>query len=197
MDMGRRRSPAASSGGCPGHNQRSSDGAHARSARLGDHIDRLYRAAWALSCSREDAEDLVQETYSRVLARPRLLRNEDDPAGSARSRYPSTSSSSPTRRRLQGGGMRDAHPRGHRDEPPLPRAATGCATDRGRLAADVDSPGEDLLARRGLIAVGSLARDGQRREARRRDARPERDPPALIECPDRTSTPAAFRSHAS
>jgi RNA polymerase sigma-70 factor (ECF subfamily) len=45
---------------------------------LGDHLDRLYRAAWALSGSREDAEDLVQETYARVLARPRLLRNEDD-----------------------------------------------------------------------------------------------------------------------
>src|SRR5262247_3253795 len=47
-------------------------------ARLGDHIDRLYRAAWALSGSREDAEDLVQETYTRVLAKPRFLRNEDD-----------------------------------------------------------------------------------------------------------------------
>jgi len=47
-------------------------------ARLGDHIDRLFRAAWALSGSREDAEDLVQETYARVLARPRLIRNEDD-----------------------------------------------------------------------------------------------------------------------
>ena len=47
-------------------------------ARLGDHLDRLYRAAWALSGSREDAEDLVQETYTRVLGRPRLLRNEDD-----------------------------------------------------------------------------------------------------------------------
>jgi RNA polymerase sigma-70 factor, ECF subfamily len=46
--------------------------------RLGDHLDRLYRAAWALSGSREDAEDLVQETYARVLRRPRLLRNEDD-----------------------------------------------------------------------------------------------------------------------
>src|SRR6266511_5328686 len=45
---------------------------------LGDHLDRLYRAAWALSGSREDADDLVQETYARVLARPRLLRNEDD-----------------------------------------------------------------------------------------------------------------------
>jgi RNA polymerase sigma-70 factor (ECF subfamily) len=47
-------------------------------ARVGDHVDRLYRAAWALCGSREDAEDLVQETYARVLARPRLLRNEDD-----------------------------------------------------------------------------------------------------------------------
>ena len=47
-------------------------------ARLGDHLDRLYRAAWALCGSREDAEDLVQETYARVLARPRFLRNEDD-----------------------------------------------------------------------------------------------------------------------
>ena len=34
-------------------------------ARLGDHLDRLYRAAWALSGSREDAEDLLQQTYAR------------------------------------------------------------------------------------------------------------------------------------
>jgi RNA polymerase sigma-70 factor (ECF subfamily) len=47
-------------------------------ARLGDHLDRLYRAAWALCGSREDAEDLVQDTYARVLSRPRLLRNDDD-----------------------------------------------------------------------------------------------------------------------
>ena len=47
-------------------------------ARLGDHIDRLYRAAWALCGSREDAEDLVQETYARVLARPRIVRGDDD-----------------------------------------------------------------------------------------------------------------------
>ncbi len=45
---------------------------------LGDHLDRLYRAAWALSGSREDAEDLVQETYARVLARPRLLRDDNE-----------------------------------------------------------------------------------------------------------------------
>src|SRR4051812_31743550 len=47
-------------------------------AGLGDHVDRLYRAAWALCGSREDAEDLVQDTFARVLAKPRLVRNDDD-----------------------------------------------------------------------------------------------------------------------
>lgn len=46
--------------------------------RLGDHFDRLYRAAWGLTGSREDAEDLVQETYAKVLRRPRLLHSDDD-----------------------------------------------------------------------------------------------------------------------
>jgi RNA polymerase sigma-70 factor (ECF subfamily) len=45
---------------------------------LGDHLDRLYRAAWALCGSREDAEDLVQATYERVLRKPRFVRREDD-----------------------------------------------------------------------------------------------------------------------
>lgn len=42
------------------------------------HIDQLYRAAWALCGSRDDAEDLVQETFVNVLKRPRLLRNRDE-----------------------------------------------------------------------------------------------------------------------
>ena len=45
---------------------------------MGDHLDRLYRAAWAFCGTREDAEDLVQETFARVLAKPRMLRREDD-----------------------------------------------------------------------------------------------------------------------
>jgi RNA polymerase sigma-70 factor (ECF subfamily) len=45
---------------------------------LGQHIDRLYRAAWALCGSPHEAEDLVQETFTLVLARPRTLRGEDE-----------------------------------------------------------------------------------------------------------------------
>jgi RNA polymerase sigma-70 factor (ECF subfamily) len=45
---------------------------------LTQHVDRLYRAAWALCGSREDAEDLVQETFTRVLARPRMLSGDDE-----------------------------------------------------------------------------------------------------------------------
>lgn len=45
---------------------------------LGNHVDRLYRAAWSLCGSREDAEDLVQETFTRVLLKPRILHSEDD-----------------------------------------------------------------------------------------------------------------------
>jgi RNA polymerase sigma-70 factor (ECF subfamily) len=45
---------------------------------LGDHVDRLYRSAWALCGSRTEAEDLVQETFARVLAKPRRIRNDDD-----------------------------------------------------------------------------------------------------------------------
>jgi RNA polymerase sigma-70 factor, ECF subfamily len=45
---------------------------------LGDHFDRLFRVAWALCGSRQDAEDLVQDTYVQVLARPRLVRRDND-----------------------------------------------------------------------------------------------------------------------
>jgi RNA polymerase sigma-70 factor (ECF subfamily) len=45
---------------------------------LAKHVDRLYRAAWGLCGSREDAEDLVQETFARVLARPRMLQGDDE-----------------------------------------------------------------------------------------------------------------------
>ena len=225
-------------------------------ARLGDHLDRLYRAAWALCGSREDAEDLVQETYARVLARPRLLRNEDDlgyllralrntflnqkrtesrrlrpdplpdaarprrrPAGASSRRPRSRSASCTPRRRaprrlprrprrrrrrrslLQGGGTRAAHPRGHGHEPPLPRAPAGRAPlDGGRLtalSAGVDRPDEHLLARRGLIAVGTLARHGQRREILGETPAQSVTLRPFVERPDRHEHAGALRSHAS
>ena len=46
--------------------------------RVVEHLPRLYRAARAWTRSREEAEDLVQETVARVLARPRLIRGEDE-----------------------------------------------------------------------------------------------------------------------
>lgn len=45
---------------------------------LGSHIARLYRAAYGLCGSRQDAEDLVQDTFERVLQRPRFLRRDED-----------------------------------------------------------------------------------------------------------------------
>ena len=45
---------------------------------LGDHMDPLYRAALAMCGSREEAEDLVQETFARVLRRPRTVKGDND-----------------------------------------------------------------------------------------------------------------------
>ena len=50
----------------------------AASQRLPEQLDRLYREAWALCGSSHDAEDLVQETFARVFARPRRLRRHDE-----------------------------------------------------------------------------------------------------------------------
>jgi len=57
---------------------RSADGRPLDPEVLGVHLDRLFRLAWALCGSRENAEDLVQDTFARILARPRFLRHEDE-----------------------------------------------------------------------------------------------------------------------
>jgi RNA polymerase sigma-70 factor, ECF subfamily len=46
--------------------------------RLGDHLDRLYRAALGLTGNPADAEDLVQDVCVRVLVKPRLVSGDDD-----------------------------------------------------------------------------------------------------------------------
>jgi RNA polymerase sigma-70 factor, ECF subfamily len=42
-----------------------------------DHLSNLYRLAWSLCGSRHLAEELTQETYVRVLAKPRRLKGND------------------------------------------------------------------------------------------------------------------------
>jgi len=49
-------------------------------ASLAQHRPRLMRAAYAMCRSREDAEDLVQETFERVLRRPRFVQRDHDVA---------------------------------------------------------------------------------------------------------------------
>src|ERR671915_2501749 len=46
--------------------------------RIGRHVDRLYRAAWAMCGNPHDAEDLVQEACAQVLSRTRWLRHDDE-----------------------------------------------------------------------------------------------------------------------
>jgi RNA polymerase sigma-70 factor (ECF subfamily) len=56
---------------------RSPDAPRLAPESLSDHVGRLYRAAYGLCGSRQDAEDLVQDTFERVLRRPRILRSRD------------------------------------------------------------------------------------------------------------------------
>jgi RNA polymerase sigma-70 factor, ECF subfamily len=45
---------------------------------LASHLDRMHRAARSMCGSWHEAEDLVQETCARLLARPRVIRNNDE-----------------------------------------------------------------------------------------------------------------------
>ncbi len=46
--------------------------------KAAEHLDRIYRLAWSLSGSPHLAAELTQETYARVLARPRRLRGDSE-----------------------------------------------------------------------------------------------------------------------
>jgi RNA polymerase sigma-70 factor (ECF subfamily) len=50
-----------------------------RPATLEKHLDHLFRAALGMTGRRDDAEDLVQETCARVLARPRIVNGDPLP----------------------------------------------------------------------------------------------------------------------
>jgi RNA polymerase sigma-70 factor, ECF subfamily len=57
---------------------RTGDGRRLNPESLAGHLASLYRAAYGLCGSRQDAEDLVQDTYEKVLRRPRFLRHDQD-----------------------------------------------------------------------------------------------------------------------
>ena len=113
---------------------------------LGDHLDRLFRAAWGLCGRREDAEDLVQETYAQVLARPRWLRRDDDLAYLMRTlRNVHVSRLRAAGRRLSPLALDDLH-----GDPPAPHGAWSpdAALEASELFAAIaalPAPSRDVL----------------------------------------------------
>ena len=117
-------------------------------ARLGDHLDRLYRAARALGNSRRDAEELVQETYARVLSRPRLIRSEGDLGYLLRA----LRNTFVTQKRTQSRRLRTAPPPDELDLVADPRARDPqAALEAGELYAAVAALPDDF--RDVLVAV--------------------------------------------
>jgi RNA polymerase sigma-70 factor (ECF subfamily) len=132
--------------------------------RLGDHVDRLYRAAVGLCGSHADAEDLVQETFVSVLRKPRMLRADDDVGYLLRvlrntfySRYRAES------RRPRAADVRD-----HEELPERPGAAPDAvAATREVLSAVADLP----APYREAVAAVDLAGLSYREAARALDTR--------------------------
>lgn len=83
-------------------------GRHLDPDAVPQHLDRLFRAAWALCGSREDAEDLVQETIAKVLQKPRRLEGDDELGYLLRAlRNTSSSQRRTASRRLRPGSLDD------------------------------------------------------------------------------------------
>ena len=126
---------------------------------LADHLDRLYRAARALCDSREDAEDLVQETYARVLSKRRVIGSDSDALPYLLSVLRNTfvSSLRTRSRRPQTAPLEEAEPR---LAAPAAASPTAVLTAREVLAAIAALPGHqrDVVA-----AVASPASRTRRR----------------------------------
>ena len=114
---------------------------------LADHLDRLYRAARALCDSREDAEDLVQETYARVLSKRRVIGSDSDALPYLLSVLRNTfvSSLRTRSRRPQTAPLEEAEPR---LAAPASASPTAALTAREVLAAIAALPGHqrDVVA---------------------------------------------------
>ena len=109
---------------------------------LGGHVARLYRAAYGLTGSRQDAEDLVQDTFERVLRRPRFLRRDEDVVYLLRVLRNTWISSGAAQAASRG----DARRRGDRGDRGAERSDR--AVDRGRGGVR-GAPGVDPAAARG------------------------------------------------
>jgi RNA polymerase sigma-70 factor (ECF subfamily) len=102
----------------------------------GDHLDRLHRLAWSLCGSPHLADELTQETYARVLARPRRMRDGSDFHYLARSLRNVAHDHWRTERRrphLVGGAALDDQPSRHGD-PELATAANEVFAAVARLS---------------------------------------------------------------
>jgi RNA polymerase sigma-70 factor (ECF subfamily) len=103
-------------------------------------LDRLHRAAWALSGSAHDADDLVQETFAQVLARPRRLRRRDPAPYLMRA-------------------LRNTHLTGVRKASRRPRMTGLPVDDSVLMASSVGQPQRALEQREAVAAIATLPRE--------------------------------------
>lgn len=94
-----------------------------------DHLDRLYRAALVLCGCPHDAEDLVQETFRRLLARPRRVRERPELADLLAE-------------------LRTTYRNRDRERERRPRGADACGAD---LDAQPDAPARAVLGHLGAL----------------------------------------------